>query len=391
MTAPRPRIALLTDQLDGGGAQRVAALIARSLHDIGEPTTLIAARGGALASELPDSLPIRILAPSWPSPSGVLTFLLNLRRTVKHGEVRVIVANGFTIGRLVLFARNVRWMSRLPVVVVEHSTLSMTLAARFPNRRVREAVRLVTGWLYRRADVIIGVSQGVCRDLEETLQLPENSVVKIYNPVDAHRIAASIEESPSRELAQFFQELPRPIVITTGRLVPAKGHRDLLTAFALLPNSYQGSLIILGEGPLRPAIQLQAKQLGIAGRVWMPGHIENPWWFIARSDLFALSSHWEGFGLVLVEALICGAPIVATDCPSGPREVLAGVASSRLTPVADPAGLADAIVTVLHANNDASQFDRAAEFDPRSAASNYLTVIANVLRASDRGSDSSSE
>lgn len=387
MSAPRPRIAFLVDQLGGGGAQRVAALTARSLHNLGERTTLLSARGGSFDSEIPQDLPVRIIAPSWPSPVGVLQFFYNLRKAVRQEDIGVILTNGFTIGRLVLLARSVGWLTPLSVIVVEHSTLSLALAARFKNRHILRAMRLASSWLYRSADAIIGVSQGVSRDLEATLQLPSNSVTTIYNPVDADHIAASIDTDGPKELAEFFQALPRPIIITTGRLVAAKAHRDLLAAFALLPDESRGSLVILGEGPLRDPLERQADELNLLNDVWMPGHVRNPWWFIARSDVFVLSSHWEGFGLVLVEALICGTPVVATDCPSGPKEILAGQPSSRLAQVADPPGLATAITAVLRLSRTESVSVRAAAFDPRTAAIHYLREIDNILSGFGLGPD----
>lgn len=380
MNAPRPRIAFLVDQLGGGGAQRVAVLTARSLHDLGERTTLLSARGGSFASEIPEGLPVRILAPSWPSPAGVLQFLYNLRRTVRQEEIGVIFTNGFTIGRLVLLARSAGWLTNLSVVVVEHSTLSVALAARFPNRYVLVAIRRATSWLYRRADTIIGVSQGVSRDLEMTLHLATNSVITIHNPVNQKTIVAAINADAPEVLTQFFESLPRPIVITAGRLVTAKAHYDLLASFVLLPSEFQGSLVILGEGPLRSGLRRRAEQLGISERVWMPGHIANPWWFIARSNAFVLSSHWEGFGLVLVEALICGVPIVSTDCPSGPREILAEEPTARLTQVANPLELARATAAVLQLTPNRLQSDRVRTFDPKVAASHYMDVLNDIFR-----------
>lgn len=380
MSSPQPQIAFLVDQLGGGGAQRVAALIARSLHDLGEQTTVLSARGGPFASEIPHDLPVRILAPSWPSPVGVLQFLYNLRRTVRREEIEVIFTNGFTIGRLVLFSRALGQIKKVTIVVVEHNTLSVTLHKRFTNGTSRGIVLRLTGWLYRGADAIIGVSEGVARDLEETLGLSVGSVTTIRNPIDQERIKTAIAEVVAKSFSESFESLCRPIVISSGRLVAQKAHSDLLQAFALLPEDFRGSLVILGEGPLRHELERQASELGIANAVWMPGFVENPWWFIARSDAFALSSHWEGFGLVLVEALVCGTPVASTDCPSGPREILAGEPSAFLAPVAHPAELSRAIQAALKAPRDFSSHRERASYDPTGVAVKYLKVAQELAR-----------
>ena len=379
MNSARPHVALLVDQLGGGGAQRSATLTATALHHLGHRATVLTARGGgSYASELPADLNVQILAPSWPSPRGVVIFLVRLRRAVLRHHVDVILTNGFTVGRLALVARSLGRLRGLSVIVVERSTLSVALADRFPNRLMRSPVRVLTRWLYRRADAIIGVSDGVSRDIEATLRLPAGSVRTIHNPVDTERITAAMTEPVPEALSHSFESLRRPVIITTGRLVTAKAHRDLLDAFALLPQPTRGSLVILGEGPLRGELEQQAQRLGIAEDVWMPGFVENPWWFMARSDLFAFSSHWEGHPRVLLEALACGIPVVSTDCPSGPREILTDEPNARLTPVGDPNALAHAIDELLSSPFEAESDINLERYKPSHVATRYAEVACEA-------------
>ena len=380
MKSARPHIALLVDQLGGGGAQRSATLTATALHHLGRRTTVLTAQGGAYAAELPADLNVQILAPSWPSPRGILIFLVQLRRAVLQHQVDVILTNGFTVGRLALFARHFGFLQGLPVIVVERSTLSVALADRFPNRLVRLAVRALTRWLYRRAGGIVGVSQGVSRDLEATLRLPVGSVVTIYNPVDTARIAAATHEPVPKELSHVFAKLHRPIIVTAGRLVTQKAHRDLLDAFARISESIRGSLVILGEGPLRQELEQQAEKLGIGSAVWIPGFVDNPWWFMARSDIFALSSHCEGHPRVLLEALACGLPVASTDCPSGPREILADEPNARLTPVGDAPALAKAIDELLSVPMRTTAHATLDRYNPSRIASRYAEVALEAHR-----------
>lgn len=339
---------------------------------------MLTANGGSYASEIPEDLDVRILAPNWPSPRAVALFLLRLRRTALRHHVDAVFTNGFTVGRLALLARSFGRLRGLSVIVVERNTLSVVLDNRFPNRLLRGAIRAITRWLYRRADAIVGVSDGVSRDLEATLRLPTGSVITIRNPVDAERIATAISGPIPEAMSHSFEALRRPVVITTGRLVTAKAHRDLLAAFARLPEPTRGSLVILGEGPLRGELEMQAQHLGIDNHIWMPGFVENPWWFMARSDVFALSSHWEGHPRVLLEALACGLRIASTDCPSGPREILADEPHARLAPVGDPNALAGAIDELLSSPLETTSSMMLDRYEPTHVAALYADVALEV-------------
>jgi len=378
-----PRIAFLIDQLGEGGAQRSAILAAIALHEQGLPTYLLAAHSGSYADDVPQGVEVSLLAPSWPQLRAVLPFAWNLRRVASSEAIDVVFTTGFSVARITLLLKTFRLLPRVVVVVVEQNTLSAALVDRFPSPLARWAVRVLSRWLYRRADAVVGVSDGVSRDLETTLRLPSGSVTTIYNPLDTVRVRAAIEETVPRHLADPFVGLERPIVITTGRLVAQKAHHDLLDAFAVLPERHRGSIVILGEGPLRDELEQQAQRLSIAGRVWMFGFVDNPWWFIARSDVFALSSHWEGFCLAIVEALACGVPVVSTDCPSGPSEILEGVPGALLTPVGDPSALAHAIEELLARPDRKVSGRELAYCSPAATAARYHDVVSKILHADD--------
>lgn len=382
MSAPTGRIGVAVDQLGGGGAQRSATLVASRLHELGVQTTLLSGLGGTYASDLRERLPVRILAPHWPRPWGVASFILGLCRQTRRNRIDVLFASGFAVSRIALLLRATSpvGLGRMTkVVVVEQNTLSAAVQNRFPNRIVRRMVLHLTRWLYRRADAIVGVSRGVSRDLEETLGLPHGEVVTIFNPVDADRIREAVSGAVAGDLEASFGALQRPVVITAGRLVAQKAQRDLIDAFSRLPDDQLGSLVILGEGPLEAELKMQAKVLGVNSRLWMPGFVKNPWWFIARSDLFALSSHWEGHPLVLLEALSCGVPVVSTDCPSGPGEILKGVAHARLAPPGDLEAFAGAMSELL-AKASAGTAQADAAFSVEAVALQYRELAEAVRR-----------
>ena len=372
------KVALLIHSMEFGGAQRSVINTAAAWPEASR-CRIISARGGALLDEARQSTETTVMAESWPNPLGIARFMWSLRKTAKDEPLAAVLTNSFGMARVVLLLKKIGGLRTTAVIVVEQNTLSPKVAGLFKTPLTRSAVIGLTRWLYRSADGIIGVSDGVSRDLEQTLGLPKETVTTIYNGVETSRISAAIEEAVPEHLEGAFASLPRPLVITTGRLVAAKAHRDLLDAFALLPERYRGSLVILGEGPLREELERQARDLGVADRVWMPGFVDNPWWFMARSDVFALSSHWEGHPLVLLEALACGVPVVSTDCPSGARETLKHVANARLTPVGSPEALAEAIVESLALPTGSADRPDMQRFSPVSLAERYRDAISRIV------------
>ena len=383
MPVRAPRVAFLMDQLGGGGGQRSAITSAAAMAEAGTSVVVLAARSGTYADDIPGQIPHRILAPSWPRPFGILALVVRLRRSVRSFDIDVLIVSGFSVGRLTLLVYAAGLLGDVKVIVVERNTLSVDLQARFPGRLARGLVRRASRWLYRRADAVVGVSDGVARDLETTLALPRRSVTTIVNPVDRARIAAAVEEAPPAHLLSEFLRLTRPIVITSGRLVAQKAHEDLIASFATLPPSQRGSLVILGEGPRRPELRQQAERAGVAPRVWMPGFVENPWWFIARSDVFALTSRWEGNPRALLEALACGLPVVSTDCPSGPREILANMSRSRLVEMGDRPAITRAISDLLlldPATPKARELDR---HEPSKVASRLSRLVTEQIGSAD--------
>ena len=361
------------NELGEGGAQRSALTTAAAWPASHGRCIVVAAEDGPYRVMVPPHLEIHVVGTGRPIPFGIFRTARGIRCLTAGRAVDVVFAHTFALRRLVPLMR-VLGLVDVGVVVVEHNTLSVVLERRYPNRALRAAVRILTRTLYRRADAIIGVSDGVSRDLETTLRLPPGTVTTIHNPLDVDIIRTAIDTPVPAHLRDTFERLPRPIVLTTGRLVPQKGHHDLIDAFAALPDHHRGSLVILGEGPLRDALEQHATRLGITH--WMPGFVDNPWWFTARADLFCLPSHHEGHPMVLLEALACHTPIVATDCPSGPREILTGIPGTRLVPVNTPTALTTAITHTL--TDPTPPHTDLTPYHPTTTAQHYATITRHV-------------
>ncbi len=198
--------------------------------------------------------------------------------------------------------------------------------------------------VFHQLDRLICVSNGVANDAMRLLQLPADRVQVVLNPVVTADLAERAREPVDHP---WFNDRETPIIVGVGRMAPEKDFPTLLRAFAHLRKELRARLVILGEGRLRGELEALARQLGIADDVAMPGFVANPYAYMSRASLFALSSAWEGSPTVLTESLALGLPAVATDCPSGPREILAGGTYGPLVPVGDPVALAQAMRTTL--------------------------------------------
>ena len=280
----------------------------------------------------------------------------------------------------VLAAQLARVDTRL--VVSEHTNISHE-AQRARGWSARGVYALVP-WAYRRAHAIVAVSQDAARDLERFARLPARSVLAIYNPFDLERIQQLAAESVTHPWFQAGQL--RPVILGIGRLTAQKDFPTLMQAFAEVRERTGARLLILGEGELRDELASLAQSLRLGPDDFdMPGFSKNPYAYLARAALFVLSSAWEGLPGVLIEALACGTPVVSTDCPSGPREILEGGRWGRLVPVRDARALAQAILEVLQTPR--SQLPdvrlRARDFDQARAIDAYLAALGLPPRAPD--------
>jgi glycosyltransferase involved in cell wall biosynthesis len=198
------------------------------------------------------------------------------------------------------------------------------------------------------SDAIIAVSQGVADDLCTTTGLSRDRIQVIYNPVVTPAMLAQARQPVPHSWCAAGQP---PLVLSVGRLHPQKDFLTLLRAFALVRQRRLARLIILGEGEERSRLEALARSLGLQGDIAMPGFVDNPYAYMSRASVFVLSSAWEGLPGVLIEALALGTPVVATNCASGPCEILEGGKHGTLVPVGNVEAMAKAIEAALERPN----------------------------------------
>jgi glycosyltransferase involved in cell wall biosynthesis len=250
-----------------------------------------------------------------------------------------------------------------------------------PSATLRFAYRLVP-LLYPRASQIIAVSDGVADDLSRFSGVERNRIDVVQNPVVTPELAALADEPVDHP---WFSPGEPPVILGVGRLSDQKDFATLLRAFALVRAKRPARLVILGEGGYRAELEQLVTQLGIGADVDLPGFAGNPFSYMSKASLFVLSSKFEGLPGALIEAMACGTPVVATDCPSGPREILEDGSLGGLVPVGDPESLAAAIGHALDQPTPPGRLRaKAAEYTVDRAVSRYLALLEQGGRPSSR-------
>ncbi len=411
-TKPRPEyrhLAFVLDHLGAGGVQKMALSLGRELVARGHRVDLLTcqANGRLLASLAPEirlfelergrSLKARIAAlradpgglrtmlrPVLLSPRvpDVLRYTASLASYIRQHRPEALVAATRPVNLMAVWAARLSG-APLRVLVSERNPPSMALGG--SRRWRRRHLPPLMARTYQFADAIIAVSQDVAADLVALTGIPAGRIATIYNPVVGDGIAA-LARAPAPH--PWFAPGQIPIVLAAGRIADQKDYPTLIRAFADLRRRRSARLVILGEannqrkaGDLRDALLGLARELGVASDVDLLGYVANPYAYMARATVFVLASKFEGFGNALVEAMACGCPVVSTNCPGGPKEILDGGRYGELVPVGDGAAMAAAIERAIAGRHVApSVRDRAALFTASAAADAYLAALFKEAR-----------
>lgn len=363
------QVSLFTSSLHSGGAQRVMGRLASGLADEGIEVELIVARGGSYAAEL--SPRVRLLELG---PTRVAATLPGLVRRLRQTRPQLLVSALDYVNAVAWAAARLADPS-IGLVLTEHNTPS-ALIGQTSLLRGRFATRWLLPFVYPRAERVVAVSHGVREDLIQNFGLASEQVETIQNPVLTPTFLREAQR-PSGD--PWLAEGEPPLLVTAGRLEPQKDHRLLLEAFARLVARRPARLLILGEGPLRPALEAEIANRGLGDRVRMPGFTADLFPIIREAALFVLSSQCEGLPTVLIEALALGTPIVSTECPSGPAEILAGGRYGRLVPVGDAAALAAAMDEALDAPRPDVPEEAWRAYETKVCVERYLDLFRRVV------------
>lgn len=336
-------IALVLKDLGVGGAERAVIRLANFAARCGVPTHLISLTGsGPLVAEVDPAVAIHDLAVDRIRRAGG-----SLRSLLTRVAPTTVMSTLPQVNALV--SATVPTLRPAPKLVIREAN-DPRFEAPY-SKKTAPFIRLLLRRAYRRADLVIAVSRGVREGVMEQYGVQPGKVVALKN--------ASIDDASLARadvpLADHWFLAHRKRLVCVARLSPQKDHHTLLKAFAELPSGTGTGLALLGDGPLEAEIHAEIARLGLHDRVKLVAGETNPFRWLKHADALVLSSRWEGSPNVLVEALAMGVPVVSTDCPSGPREILADGRFGELVPVGDAAALSAAIGRTLAARVDAEQ------------------------------------
>lgn len=335
--AEKPRIAVFVSFSGTGGVERMVLNLVQGFADLETRVDLIPVRKESVQFDvLPPSVKVVDLG-----SSHTLGSLPGLVRYLKTERPDALLAAKDRANITAVLARRMAGVSTR-LVLRMGTTVSAAMAGQHPMKERLWYLRM--RMLYPFADAVVAVSKGVAQDLKDNAGLNPSLLRVIPNPVITPKLISLSEEEPDHP---WFQDSSVPVLLGVGRLTRQKDFPTLLRSFAIVRRTRPCRLIILGEGRDREALHSLAQALGISEDVAMPGFSENPYAHMRRAALFVLSSLWEGSPNVLTEALALGTPVVSTNCPSGPKEILEDGRFGPLVPMGDPDTMACAIMKTL--------------------------------------------
>lgn len=368
-----------TSSLGGGGAEKHVQRIANAIREMGHQVTVAIARsGGSYEQDLSDEVEMITLSEGWLDSSTwrLMRSVRPLRKYISEHCPDVVCS--------VMDHVNVRLLRALSGL--EDPPPAVISVQNNPERRFGEKA----GWRnrllhwrmqqsYDEADQIVALSQGVAQQLVEMGLADSDRLTVIHN--------AGLDDEiyETKELPINERAVPgEPLVIACGSLTEQKGYPYLLDAFHRVRGKREAKLWILGEGEQREYIESEISALGLEEDVELLGFRDNPFKFMAAADVFVLSSLWEGFGNVVVEAMACGTPVVSTDCPYGPGEIITHGETGLLVSPADSKALAEALLRVLDDRELRERLaengrERARDFHAAEIGRQYLELFRELV------------
>lgn len=359
-------IAIVLPHLGGGGAERLHVYLANDWVTCGFSVEFILLRKeGELLSLLAPEIKVTDLG-----AARIRDALLPLAAYIRKTKPDVILAAMWPLTSAVVCSWLLSGMTGR-LFISDHENLSYAYLGR--NRIKSGYLKHLIRLTYPKATGVIAVSCGVKADLCALGGLSDKVVRVIYNPAAT---GASPDRISGVEREKLWGRGYKNHILAVGRLSEEKDFKTLICAFALLPGELHAKLVILGDGPSREELKSSVTELGLDERIALPGFVRDTYPMYRSADLFVLSSLWEGFGNVIVEALECGVPVVSTRCPGGPAEILEDGRYGLLVPVGDKVALAAAMVRSLSEEHDREALMmRAQDFSVRKISDQYLSYM----------------
>lgn len=383
-------IAVFIYSIRGGGAQhRTLTLVngfAARKHNV---DLIIVAADKNTGCNLHPGVNLIVLEQNWHHVFRRLSRHINIRglytasaipalaRYLQNHQPDIILSGASHVNLVAIFAHRLS-KTNIPLVLRASNYPSGNIRWWPPlEQAIRRLLRYTLGIVYPWADHIIAVSKGVAQEVQRLTGLPDDRITTIYNPVVGPYIKRLATEPVSHPWAY---DKHAPLILAVGRLTVQKDYPTLIRAFARIRATRTAHLVILGDGRQRHRLKKLVHKLKLAEDVAFLGYVDNPFAWMSKAAVLVLSSAWEGLPGVIIEALACGCPVVSTDCPSGPREILQDGRIGPLVPVHDDSALAAAILQVLSSPPDRTKLiQRANDFRIDVGVDAYLQILASQV------------
>ena len=362
------KVGLFFGSFEGGGAERMMVNLAKGLSKDGlEATIYVVNKTGPYLKEVPDN--IRIL--SYDSKFGVKSVIHSLRKTLVYDGLDAIISTQMHINSALGLA-SIGLKKRPLLIFREANTPTKIVNSKFIGRLYK--------YFYSFADHYVAVSRGVKKDMMDYFKLEESTVTVIYNPVLDDTMYLKMNDEVEHP---WFNNFDIPVIVGMGRFSPQKGFEDLVDAFEIVRKHRKTRLVIFGKKDESSAyfqmIKNKVEKSVYKEDIALLGFVDNPFKYLKKANLFVLSSKFEGLPGVLIQAMACGCPVVSTDCPSGPIEILDNGRYGSLVEVGDVNNLGRAMIDTLENPKTKIELkERAKLFSTEKASYNYIQLIRSL-------------
>ncbi len=366
--SPGARISLFMQDFGGGGAEKIMLLLAAGLASRRHDVEIVVVRSeGPYLEHVPGNVRVVTLGTRRVSRS-----IPALARYIRDRKPHAGLSSQVHMNVAMVLARAV---ARVPMRLALREESRIGENRRADRLPLIRAAYMVLPWAYVRADHVIAVSRGLADEVKSITGLSDREVSAVHNPVmTAERFEQLSEKGAPPH--PWLHDPTVPVVLAVGRLVPEKDYGILLQAFSTLRVERLARLVILGTGSLHEDLLQQTRDLEIDRDVLFAGFADDPFAWMQHASVLAHTARWEGFGNVIAEALACGLPVVSTDCPSGPSEILEGGRYGKLVPVGDAGAVAQALSETLDAPPDPETLRRrAADFTVEAIVPRYEEIL----------------
>jgi glycosyltransferase involved in cell wall biosynthesis len=372
----RKKILFIIPSLSGGGAERtIINLIKHIDRNMFVPSLYLFTKKGVFLEQIPDDVSLYYFTDKKKKKNIIDIFRLAVHLAFKifpKLKPDIVIGTLVDANLIAVIAQKISFI-KPAVIITEQNYCSL----RQKSDRFSSIKNFLIKRFYNYAHMIISVARGVATDLKDTYNVPADKTIVIYNSIDLE----SIEKLLKEHIDNFpFLKQSIPVIISCGRLMEQKNYALLLKAFAKVRETIESKLVILGEGEEKYSLVKIADDLNIADDVFFLGFKQNPFKYMAHADVFVLSSLYEGFGNVIIEAMASGVPVISTQAPTGPEEIITNGIDGILVPVNDVKALADSIQSVLTSDTLKKQLTkagtkRAQDFSVQKMVNQYENVF----------------